>query len=144
MSGMNWEKAKLDGKRAKAYSLKAHRSGSVRPATKKQLDFLVKLGDEGSPPATKSQAQSRIDLALNERRRITDAKMASEPPTKKQLKALKKFGVKEVPVSKLRAKDLIASQYAQAKKANRTKRWQQQQVDKCEVTFVDPATLRSN
>ena len=107
--------------------------------SKKQLAFLAKLEGEGvAPPATRNEAKSRIQLALNVEKRKRNAKMAAEPPSEKQVKALKKFGL-EVPATKLEASDLIGPRMAEAKKKSRRYKRNMKGVT---VTFVDPSTLK--
>ena len=135
MAKLDWEKAKRQDGPPRG------QAGKPRPATKKQLAFLNKLGDQGPPPLTKSSAQSRIDKALNVEKRKRNAKMATEPPSERQVKALKKFGL-EVPATSLEASDLIGPKIAEVKRGRRRTKWQKQELAKCEITFVDPSTLR--
>jgi hypothetical protein len=113
------------------------------PPTEKQLKYLVHLeGEETAPPTTKSEAQYRITKHTNEIKRLRRVKMAQEPPSEKQLNALKKFGVEEVPATKLAASDLLDPKFAEMKRNRRTTKRQKQAIAQCEITFVDPSTLK--
>lgn len=113
------------------------------PPTEKQLKYLVHLeGKDIDPPPTKSEAQYRITKHTNEIKRLRREKMATEPPSEKQLNALKKFGVEEVPATKLAASDLLDPKFAELKRNQRTTKRQKKAIAQCEIKFVDPATLR--